>query len=57
MTSSPRAHQLLSNWETARNLFWQVITQAEAARTTRAELPHLSVAAAFEQSIPVAAVD
>jgi glutamate synthase domain-containing protein 2/glutamate synthase domain-containing protein 1/glutamate synthase domain-containing protein 3 len=57
MTSSPRAHQLLSNWERARNLFWQVVTQAEAARQMKAELPHVSVAPAFERSIPLAVAD
>jgi glutamate synthase (ferredoxin) len=57
MTSSPRARQLLSGWESARNLFWQVVTQAEAARARKAELPHISVAAAFEQSTPAAVAD
>ena len=56
MTGSPRACELLSDWERARNLFWQVVTQAEAARLTDAELPHVSVAIAFEPS-PVAAAD
>ncbi len=57
MTNSPRARQLLSDWEPERNLFWQVVTQAEATRQTRAELPHVSVAAAFELSTPVAVAD
>jgi hypothetical protein len=57
MTSSPRARTLLSGWESARNLFWQVVTQAEATRQRNAELPHISVAAAFERSTPVALAD
>jgi glutamate synthase (ferredoxin) len=57
MTSSPRARQLLSDWEQARTLFWQVVTQAEAVRQRNAELPHISVAAAFEQSTPLAVAD
>ncbi|HXI91905.1 MAG TPA: glutamate synthase large subunit [Blastocatellia bacterium] len=56
MTGSPRACELLSNWERSRDLFWQVVTQAEAARLTDAELPHVSVAIALEPS-PVAAGD
>jgi glutamate synthase domain-containing protein 3 len=57
MTNSPRARQLLSDWEHARNLFWQVVTQAEAQRQREAELPRVNVAAAFEQSTPLAAAD
>jgi glutamate synthase (ferredoxin) len=57
MTGSPRARQLLSDWEQARNLFWQVVTQAEGARQRNPELPHISVAAAFEQSTPLAVAD
>jgi glutamate synthase domain-containing protein 2/glutamate synthase domain-containing protein 1/glutamate synthase domain-containing protein 3 len=56
MTGSPRACELLSNWERSRDLFWQVVTQAEAARLADAELPHVSVAIALEPS-PVAARD
>ena len=57
MTSSPRAGQLLSDWESARNLFWQVVTQAEATRQTRAELPHVGVAATLDLATPVAVAD
>lgn len=57
MTSSPRARQLLSDWERERSLFWQVVTQAEAARQRNSELPHISVAAAFGQSTPLAVAD
>jgi glutamate synthase (ferredoxin) len=56
-TTSPRARHLLSDWERARNLFWQVVTQAEAVRHRDAELPHVSIAAAFERSTPVAVAD
>jgi glutamate synthase domain-containing protein 2/glutamate synthase domain-containing protein 1/glutamate synthase domain-containing protein 3 len=57
MTSSPRARQLLSDWEQSRNLFWQVVTQAEAARQREAELPQISLAAAFDRSTPVVITD
>ena len=56
-TGSQRAGELLSNWESTLNRFWQVITQAEAAKHMRSELPHVSVAAAFETSTPLAAAD
>jgi glutamate synthase domain-containing protein 3 len=57
MTTSLRARQLLSDWERTRNLFWQVVTQAEAARHRDAQLPHVSIAAAFEQAAPLAVAD
>jgi glutamate synthase (ferredoxin) len=57
MTSSPRARRLLSDWERARGLFWQVVTQAEAARQRNAELPHISIAAAVDRSTPLAVAD
>ena len=57
MTTSLRARQLLSDWERTRNLFWQVVTQAEAARHRDAQLPHIAVPAAFGLASPVAAAD
>ena len=57
VTGSPRARHLLSDWDCARNLFWQVVTQAEAARQMKPELPHISIAAAFEQSTALAQAD
>jgi glutamate synthase (ferredoxin) len=38
MTGSPRASELLANWDRARQLFWQVITQAEASRHREAQI-------------------
>ena len=57
MTTSLRARQLLSDWERTRNLFWQVVTQAEATRHRDAPLPHIAVPAAFGLVSPVAAAD
>ena len=54
MTGSRRACDLLSNWDSARNLFWQVVTQAEAKRNRDAELPHVSVTTTFERATPLA---
>ncbi len=57
MTGSPRAGDLLSDWERASNCFWQVVTQAESARLRDAELPHVGVPVALERSTPLAAAD
>lgn len=57
MTSSPRARRLLGDWESARNLFWQIVTQAEATRQASGELPHVRIATASERSVPVAIAD
>jgi hypothetical protein len=53
MTGSQRSGELLSDWERSRHFFWQVVTQAEAARQSKADLPHISVPAAFEQPTPL----
>ena len=47
MTGSPLASELLSSWETSRNLFWKVVTQAESTRRSDAEPSRQNLAAAF----------
>jgi glutamate synthase domain-containing protein 3 len=55
-TGSPRAKDLLSAWESAHNLFWKVVTQAESGRHQRSEPLRMSAPAAFESSAPLVAV-
>jgi glutamate synthase (ferredoxin) len=57
LTDSPRAAELLSNWEAARNLFWQVVTQAETERQKQNAIPHVDISAAYERSAPVVMAD
>src|SRR5262249_10520970 len=51
-TGSPRAAEILSDWERARNLFWHVVTQAETERQKQNSIPHVNVSAAYETSSP-----
>jgi glutamate synthase (ferredoxin) len=55
MTGSPRAETLLGDWECNRNLFWEVITHAESAAQSKAELSHMTAAAFDGSSAPVVA--
>ena len=55
MTGSPRAEALLGDWDSSRNLFWEVITQAESAAQSKAELSHMSAAAFDRSSAPIVA--
>ncbi|HKA19427.1 MAG TPA: glutamate synthase large subunit [Blastocatellia bacterium] len=57
LTGSPRAAELLSNWERARNLFWHVVTQAEAERQKQNAIPVIEISAAYERSAPVVMAD
>ena len=55
MTGSPRAETLLGDWENTRNLFWEVVTQAESVVQSKAELSHMTAAAFDRSSAPVVA--
>jgi glutamate synthase domain-containing protein 3 len=55
MTGSPRAEALLNDWEISRSLFWEVVTQAESAAQSKAQLSHMSAAAFDPSSAPVVA--
>ena len=57
MTDSRRAGELLCDWDRARGLFWQVVTQAESARQVNAELPSISVTAVIDTRATVAVGD
>jgi glutamate synthase domain-containing protein 3 len=57
LTGSPRAAELLSNWEGTRNLFWHVETQAESERQRRYAIPRVNVSTSYERSAPVAVAD
>jgi glutamate synthase domain-containing protein 3 len=57
MTGSPSAGKLLRNWERARNLFWQVVTRAEAVSQRKAPLPQINVASVFDRATPSAVAD
>jgi len=43
MTGSPRASELLANWDRARQLFCQVITQAEASSHREAQIQTVNI--------------
>src|SRR6185369_11040001 len=55
MTGSPRASELLANWDRARQLFWQVITQAEASRHRETQIQTAN--ANVFNAIPLVAAD
>jgi glutamate synthase domain-containing protein 2/glutamate synthase domain-containing protein 1/glutamate synthase domain-containing protein 3 len=55
MTGSSLASELLTSWESSRNLFWKVVTQAESARGRGTEPSHQRFTAPFRPaSIAVA---
>ncbi len=50
-TTSPRARDLLSSWESSHRLFWKVVPQAAAARRHKVELPRVGIPTAVSASL------
>ena len=55
-TGSPRAGEMLCDWQRSRRFFWQIVTQAEAASQRIAEPPLMTVPA-FDRSTAAAAAE
>jgi glutamate synthase (ferredoxin) len=55
-TGSPRARDLLSAWESAHELFWKVVTQAEGSRHQRSEQLRMSAPAVVESQASLVGV-
>jgi glutamate synthase (ferredoxin) len=55
-TGSPRARALLSAWESAHDLFWKVVTQAESSRHQRSEALRMSAPTVVESPASLVAV-